>query len=75
MTSNIYHLVESSYPTENGRRISYGITVCTDADSVPFSICDITSDKEKLLELIHKCNLLGLSPMHLCDVVEDFLAV
>jgi len=75
MTSNIYHLVENSYPNENGSRISYGITVRTDADSILYSICDITSNKEKLLELIHKCNLLGLSPMHLCDVIEDFLAV
>ena len=36
-------------------------------------LLDHYSDKEKVERLVSLCNSLNLSPMHLDDVVEDFL--
>ena len=37
------------------------------------SVRDITTDKEGLLALAEACNRLSLSPIHLYDVIEDYL--
>jgi hypothetical protein len=37
-------------------------------------VSDITCDEEAICELVELCNRLELSPIHLYDVVEDFLA-
>ena len=37
------------------------------------SIRDITADKEKLAYLVDECNRLELPPIHLRDVIEDFV--
>ena len=73
-----YGLVEERYAWNGERRISYGIAIFADADTdgtvtVISSVHDITSDKSKLEDLIQRCNDLALSPIHLEDVVEDFL--
>lgn len=72
-----YALIEEKYIFGDSSRISYGIAAYSAADmdcsSVILSIHDITSDREKLAELVKKCNELQLSTVHLYDVVEDFL--
>ena len=73
-----YGLVEEHYAWNGGRRISYGIAIFADADTdgtvtVISSVHDITSDRSRLENLIQRCNDLDLSPIHLEDVVEDFL--
>ncbi len=74
-----YGLVEERYVLNGLARTSYGIAAFADADvdgtaTVIAAIHDITSDKLGLAALICKCNDLELSPIHLQDVVEDFLS-
>ena len=72
----IYKIIESKQTLEGVRYCSYGIAVYPKSDnSAPawLSVDDITTDKARLEELIRQCNLLNLSPIHLHDVIEDFL--
>lgn len=79
MISVTYGLIEEKYNCGGQSRVSYGIAAYSDAEvdgsaTVVQSVHDVTTDKECLLRLIKDCNGLRLSPVHLCDVVEDFLA-
>ncbi len=74
-----YGITEEIYSLGGMTRVAYGIAVYTDAEqdgtaSILLSVPDITSDRDKLWELIQKCNRLALSPVHLYDVIDDFLA-
>lgn len=55
-----------------GRYISYGIDV-VENEAVLRSVKDITTDEARLSGLVDLCNKLQLSPVHLDDVIEDFL--
>lgn len=60
-------------------RTSYGIAAYSGADvdgtaTVIAHVSDITCEESKIGELVELCNRLELSPLHLYDVVEDFLA-
>ncbi len=73
-----YGITEEIYSIGNDNRTSYGIVAYVDAEidgtaTIVVSVHDISSEKEKLLELIQTCNRLELSTIHLLDVVEDFL--
>ena len=53
---------------EDGKPIeTYGIT-CGER-----KIKDISTDKQKVESLINLCNENNLSPIHLDDVIDDFL--
>ncbi len=58
--------------------ISYGIVFTPNTSASEFyssiRISDITVDYAKISALVALCNQLELSPIHLRDVVEDFLA-
>ena len=74
-----YGLTEEIYNLGDSARTSYGIAAYADADSdgsatILASVHDITSDKSEMEKLVHLCNTLGLSVLHLRDIVEDFLA-
>lgn len=74
-----YGIVEERYVLRGRNRLAYGIAAYADAETdgtatVLASFNDVTSDKQKLEELVFYCNQLGLSELHLKDVVEDFLA-
>ena len=69
-----YILCRETYKAKRSERIAYGIAVY--AEGVPTCVArlhDVTSDKNALTELVLLCNRLQLSPIHLHDVVEDFL--
>ena len=73
-----YELVKEIYEFEGDQRVSYGIVAYSDSSEEAsaksmVSLHDITSDKQKLSELILLCNRLNLSTIHLRDVVEDFI--
>ena len=73
-----YGITEEIYTLGSDSRKSYGIVAYSNADTdktatIVAAIHDITSDKQKLLELVQLCNKLQLSVIHLGDVVEDFL--
>ena len=74
-----YAIVEEKYTFENESRIAYGIAAFADAKqdgtaTIVASIHDITSNRESLSRLVDDCNRLKLSPLHLSDIVEDFLS-
>lgn len=78
MTGITYGITEETYSLNGNSRKAYGIAVYADAKeegtaTILASVRDITSEREKLSELVEKCNLLELSPIHLDDVIEDFL--
>lgn len=69
-----YILCRETYKAKRSERIAYGIAVYAEGDPTCVArLHDITSDKNALTELVLLCNRLQLSPIHLYDVVEDFL--
>lgn len=72
-----YGITEEVYSLGERSRLSYGIAAYTEQDgtaTIVASVRDITSDKAKITALVRSCNRLALSPLHLRDVIEDFLA-
>lgn len=64
----MYLLNETVAKDEEGKLWNtYGITY---GDIV---IEDISTEKEKIEKLVRLCNELDLDPIHIHDVVEDFL--
>lgn len=64
----MYKLNQSTVTDENNsEHDTYGIT-CGER-----TIKDISTDKQRIEALIELCNSLELSPIHLDDVIEDFL--
>ena len=75
-----YGIIEETYALQRNARTSYGIAAYADSAqqgtaTIVVSVHDITSDKERLQELISICNHLQLSPIHLSDVIEDFIGI
>ena len=60
-------------------RISYGIVAYADSEtdgiaSIVVSVRDISTNKTRIEQLADLFNRMGLSPIHLDDVIADFLA-
>ncbi len=71
-----YGIVEETYTCDSQSRVSYGIVAYGGEDGTATVVCsvrDLSSDKERLLQLAEQCNRLKLSPTHLPDVIEDWL--
>ena len=63
--------------TETAGRSAYGIALRIRGEGGWQTLCtveDLSSDKEAAAQLAERCRRLQLSPVHLMDVVEDFLA-
>lgn len=78
MMNITYGMTEEIYTLNGKSRKSYGIAVYSNAEedgsaTILTAVRDITSERERLEDLVRKCNLLELSPIHLDDVIEDFL--
>ena len=58
---------------ETGGYISFGISAYYRGEQVAH-VSDVSTDNEAVCRLVERCNEAALSPMHLEDVVEDFLA-
>jgi DNA-binding PadR family transcriptional regulator len=71
----IYRVVEKTHHLEHDKR--YGIAVYSltpNGEEKLLSVRNnLTEDKDGLQSLVELCNRLKLSPIHLDDVVEDFL--
>lgn len=63
----MYKLLEKEVTVEGVTATTYGIG----CDTVRFE--DVCTDESAMTQLVAKCNELELSPVHLADVVEDFL--
>ncbi len=73
-----YGVVKEIYSLNSKKRVSYGIAAYassndTETACIVKSVHDITSDLVSLRALTELCNRLELSPIHLNDVIEDFL--
>ena len=78
VTKITYGLTETIYRSGSETRTAYGIAVYDDArrdgtSTVVECLNDVGSDRRKVAELVQTCNRLGLSEVHLREVVEDLL--
>lgn len=72
-----YQVVQSIYPHISEAPHTYGIAATTTYDEcmvVLISVHDICQDLLAITKLVELCNQLQLDPIHLQDVVDDFLA-
>ncbi len=73
---NKYILIKSIF-AGTSYRTSYGIALVNECDGITVilqSILDVSPNKSYMEELVEHCNRLQLSPIHLVDVVSNFLA-
>lgn len=74
-----YGTVTEYYSFLDVSRISYGIAIYAHEDfdhisTVISSVHDISAEKDLIEELVFLCNFYQLDPVHLCDIIDDFLA-
>ena len=74
----VYEVVGEPQPLGDSNCVSYGIAAYIDAvtsntKNVIAYVRDVTTSKTEIENLVQKCNAFGLSPIHLVDVIEDFL--
>lgn len=72
-----YIVVQSTYKNGDATRIGFKIAAAEEYDGVTTileSVSDLSSDIEPIEHLVEVCNDLQLDPIHLQDVVTDFLA-
>ena len=71
-----YIVTSQTYTDSNGSRIGYGIAAMEhNGDEVAMlaHVDDISSDKSAVGELARRCTRSRLDPVHLTDVVLDFI--
>lgn len=68
-----YELIEGSYTVESETHIGYGIALKNMINGKCISFHDISIEKKDILKLISLCNELQLDPIHIRDVIDDFL--
>jgi len=76
METKQYILIESSFRANGVSHTAYGIARADFSDGIPVileAIPDLSADKDRVQQLVKLCTELQLSPMHLGDVVDDFL--
>ena len=80
MNEIVYGIIRETYSLGTETRVSYGIAAYADSDttgtaSVIAAVRDISGSKEKIDALVLLCNRCHLEPIHLQNIIEDFLAV
>lgn len=65
----MYRVIEDKIIVEGIECCTYGIFY-----NDLFYVKDLSTDKDKVASLASLCNEGGLNPIHLNDIVEDFLA-
>lgn len=70
-----YHYVpvQETLTNELGTYVTYGISVRTVEEEIAF-ISDISTEWEEMQAFAEQCTRQQLDPLHLPDVIEDFLA-
>ncbi|MBQ7376862.1 MAG: hypothetical protein IJW71_00880 [Clostridia bacterium] len=72
-----YIVVKTHHTDREGERFGYGIALMSYGEEGIVELdlfADVSSQREDLVRLAKECNDLALAPMHLRDVVEDFIA-
>ena len=71
----LYSIFEDKHIIEGEIHIGFGILVTsTTNNEVVTKVENVTTSKYELLSLVQLCNDLSLDPIHIYDVVEDFLS-
>lgn len=65
----MYKLISKKYFIENISYIGYGIATIDETVRIE----DINTEKGEIEKLIERCNEFDVSPIHLRDIVIDFL--
>lgn len=73
MQTQRYILIKSICTLEDTEHIIYGIALVDGSDLIE-SVNDLSCDKQRVERLVELCTRLELSPEHLPDVIDDFLA-
>ena len=69
-----YLVLSQTLKNEDGDEyIAYGITVMSGEEEI-LTISDISTNYEEIRRLAEICTNDGLDPIHINDVIEDFLA-
>ena len=58
---------------ELGTYVTYSVSVQTVSEEIAF-VRDVSTDFEEIRQLTEKCTEQQLDPVHLDDLIEDFLA-
>ena len=77
MQEKKYILIENSCTLEDAEHTTYGIALANNHDDgadLIKSVHGISCDTQRVERLAELCTKLELSPEHLSDVIEDFLA-
>ena len=69
----LYTVIESECKVEGYEYTGYGICVRNAETGESTSFRDISVRREEVEELINRCNKLQLDPIHIEDVIEDFI--
>lgn len=72
-----YALVRSELYFGEASAVSYGIAHVDMRDNVPIileSVLDLSEDRASVENLVELCNDLCLDPIHMKDVVYDFIS-
>lgn len=65
-----YKLISSAKINENGQKcVTYGIAAVNEN----LTVNDVFANKKQAKELVRKCNKYDLSPIHLDEIIQDFL--
>ena len=77
-TSVVYKIVGETHTCGEQSYVSYGIAAyfdaaSNDAKNAVAYVQDVTPNRTEAEDLVQRCNAFGLSPVHLADVIEDFL--
>lgn len=71
----LYSIFEDEYILNGEMHIGFGILITsTTNNEVVTKVEDVTTSKFELLSLVQLCNDLSLDPIHIYNVVEDFLS-
>lgn len=68
-----YVPVQETVTNELGTYVTYGISVRTVEEEIAF-VSDVSTDRDELQAFAERCTQQQLDPLHLPDVIEDFLA-
>lgn len=77
MQEQKYVLIKSSYKLEEAEHTTYGIGIADAHDGgseLIEAVSGLSCDKQRVERLAELCTKLELSPEHLYDVIDDFLA-
>ena len=70
----LYQIYRGEYTLDGQSYTGFGISVVSTASNqILILIEDIALSQKELCKLVRLCNELALDPIHIYDVVEDFL--